>query len=1091
MKISIKILITSLLIGLFALSARAIVVFEDNFSYPDGTLTNSTWISGAGNTLGSGVSVSGDAAVIQETVNSQPRAYFTNGVAGSFVTNGVWSGTGVLNDYGTNLYYFGTNSGVAAIYFTYQLNVTSATNSYHAYLCDTNFTFVARIYASTNTATPGNYRIGIGTSTTLSAAKNGGGVATNIIQQDLSFGTTYTIVARYLPGVGLETVWVNPANEAASGSGAVANATFTPPLPNVTGLGLRSAGGTSSESGDMTLNSLVVGTAFADVVPASAGSNPPFFTQQPVSNTSLFDGNNFTNTVIVGGDPATFQWYMISNGVTSAISGATSTSLALNNVQTNQTGQYYVVAVNSAASVTSSIVNITIYPEPVPPTITSPVAPFSQTNTVGDTVAFSVTANGVPPPAYKWLFITTNNLNQAVTNAVTGSNASGTNTATLTITGITTNQAGAYYVLVTNVVGTNTSPLVTEFVNPVPVVNISALRTMVNSSYLPTNPVALFTATGIVTTPTNMTSSTTSLEFYMQDTTAAITVFWSGASPKTNLPPLGALVQVTAPLTNFDGLLEMQPVFTDSQNPVKILSTNNPLPAPQPVPFDQNIVNNPAEMFAMGSMYMVASNVTLQADPTVFEFENNEFITNNALVILSNSIVDLGFTNEVAETIDLFYSGEANYLGLTKPTGPITVYGVMGYFLSGGANGASPSGWELTPMLTTDFVSYINQTNVLSNLTRRGDMVTNTFTQSFLEPGETLTTYISIGDPEGGNVTLTPSFTGLPADATWSSLASGQTGTGVFTFNPTAADESSNYVVTLNVTSTSGNNFSYSFTVYVPTPDEQQTYVSEVFANPTTNPGSPAYNPLNRPAEASEANIPVNDQYIEIVNLSSDPETLNYGHLFWSLGNGSSTLHVFDNENSTGVIPPASAYIVYGGLASGADSLPQILGGYPNSSTGYIEPVNTGEALNLSTNGGVIALYNTNGYLVDRVVYPASALNTSFSRFPTVNDGLVPQEYISTNYVTPGLQYDGGSWNEPTKVPAGVTNVTIKIQGTNAIFNFTANTQQAYTLWGSGSLLNPFNVLYGQGPLPNVAGTTHAFTNVTSGPIHFYFITTQ
>jgi hypothetical protein len=1086
MKNTVKILTVALLLGLFTMSSRAFIIFQDNFNYPDGALNNITWVPGAGNTLGAGVSVISDTVQISEGVNSQPRAYFTNGLAGSVVNTGLWAGS-TLSYVGTNIYYFGTNTGVAALYFTYTLNVTSATNSYHAYFCDTNFVFVCRIYASTNTATPGNFRIGIGTSTTLAALTNSSGVATNIIQQDLSFGTPYTLVVRYLPNSGLQTVWINPANEAATGSGAVANALFTAPWPRVSGLGLRSANGLSSQSGIMSINNLVIGTTFADVVPASAGSNPPFFAIQPVANTNLFAGNNFTNNVLVGGDPSTLQWYSVTNGVTNAIPGATSSTLTLLNVQTNQSGSYYAVAVNSAASVTSSVVAVKIAAQPVPPAFISPVAPFSQTNTVGDLVSFSVTVSGVPPPALKWFLITTNNLNHPVTNAVTGSNNSGTNTATLTITGITNTEAGVYFVLATNLVGTNTSQLITEVVNPIPVVTVGALRTMVDVNFLPTNPVALFTATGIVTTPTNMTGSTTSSEFYMQDTTAGIAVFWSGAAP-SNLPPQGAMVQITAPLTNFDGLLEMQPVFTNSQTPVIILSKGNPMPAAQPLPLDPNIVNSPSKMFMLGSLYCVASNVTLQATPATFTSGANEFITNNAHAVLVDPMFGLAFTNDPGDTFDLFYNSGAAFLRTTKPTGPITVYGILGYFISGGASGASPAGWELTPMLTSDIVSYIHQTNVLNNLIRKGDQVTNTFTQSFLEPGETVTTKISIGDPEGGNVTLTPSFTGLPADANWSNLSSGASGTGVFTFSPTVADQGSNYVVNLQVNSTSGNNFNYSFTVYVPTPDEQKIYISEIFANPTTNTGSPAYNPLQRASESTEPSIPVNDQFIEIANLSSDTETLNFGHLFWSLGNGSSTIHVFNNGNSAGQIPPSSPYVVYGGLANGSDSLPTILGGPVG---GFIEPIGTGEALSLSTNGGVITLFNTNGFLVDRVVYPAGgALNTSFSRFPTLNDGLVPQQYISTNYTTAGLQYDGGLWTAPTKPIAAVSNLVINVQGgTNVILGFKATSSQAYTVWSSGNLLIPFNVSFGQGLL-NV-GVLNQFTNKLTGPAQFYYMTTQ
>jgi hypothetical protein len=274
--------------------------------------------------------------------------------------------------------------------------------------------------------------------------------------------------------------------------------------------------------------------------------------------------------------------------------------------------------------------------------------------------------------------------------------------------------------------------------------------------------------------------------------------------------------------------------------------------------------------------------------------------------------------------------------------------------------------------------------------------------------------------------------------------------------------------------------------VYVPTPDEQQVYLSEVFANPTTTTTSPAYNPLKRSSESTEPNIPVNDQYVELVNLSSDTVSLQN----WTLGNGSSTLHTFDQGNSLEAIAPSDAFVLYGGSSSantGGDSTPTILGGYPG---GYIEPENSGESLSLSTNGGVLALYDNSGYLVDRIVYPATPLNTSLSRFPTVNDVLVQQQYISTNYVTPGLQYDGGSWSSATKPITGVSNIVDSIQGrTNVILGFKVSSSQAYTIWNSSNLLAPFHVMYGQGLL--TVGQTNYFTNAMSGPVQFYYMSTQ
>ena len=88
----------------------------------------------------------------------------------------------------------------------------------------------------------------------------------------------------------------------------------------------------------------------------------------------------------------------------------------------------------------------------VAPTITTP--PASQTATAGDTVAFSVTAAGVPAPTYQWRY------NGGAIGGATG--------ATLTLAHVTTAQAGGYDVVVTNSAGTVTSAPATLTVNKAP-----------------------------------------------------------------------------------------------------------------------------------------------------------------------------------------------------------------------------------------------------------------------------------------------------------------------------------------------------------------------------------------------------------------------------------------------------------------------------------------------------------------------------------------------------------------------------------------------------------------------------------------------
>src|SRR5689334_12315634 len=103
---------------LAALTGHATIVFQDTFPYtPDGSiLSNATWVAGAGNTLNKGVTASGLNAVISGVSNSSPRAYFTNGLA-------AFTFPSATSNFNQTTYYFPSNAPVAALYFSYNINV--------------------------------------------------------------------------------------------------------------------------------------------------------------------------------------------------------------------------------------------------------------------------------------------------------------------------------------------------------------------------------------------------------------------------------------------------------------------------------------------------------------------------------------------------------------------------------------------------------------------------------------------------------------------------------------------------------------------------------------------------------------------------------------------------------------------------------------------------------------------------------------------------------------------------------------------------------------------------------------------------------
>jgi hypothetical protein len=1067
---------TAMMLCLLTFSARAGILFQENFDayaqgpLPTNNLAVSPWSGNSGTpatspttgivvvpdpTAASANALQVNAALTQDIIaNFATNAVyadvaFTN-VVGPFITNIV---VGVsTNIYGTSTNYFygfSPSNSVNAlyesmtIYVTTLPNVASGSQTYFTHFDTSSGSFKCRLFIVTNgiPALGGKFRIAI---------QNAGSAVTNTIPTDLNIGTAYTIVSRYVLSSGICTVWVSPNSETNANSATPLDAPST--APAMSAYSYRQNTG----EGVIDVDNLVIGTTFADVVPGSV--NPPVIVTQPQDSTTPFIGGTVSFTNLALGDPTiAYQWYYNTNILLTnnsfSVSGTTGRILTLTNLVVLQSGTYSCVSANPAGTNVTRFATLLVNSVPVPPAITN--QPTGLTLVVGDNATFTTVAGGSAPLAYQWKVD-----NGTVTNVVVGALFTGTNTPTLTITGVTTSLSGLkYFVTITNAFGSTNSAKALLTVNPPPVLTIAAFRAMVDNTYAPTNTTALYTIQGTVTTWTNMTTSSTSLEFYMQDNTGGIAVFWSGANP-TNLPPAGSIVRATGPMAAFNGLLEIEPVFTNTLTSVTVLGSTS-LPAAQPLPFDPNITGNMATMKALESMYFVASNVTLTAGATYVSGANEPITVNaNQTNTFANSTLTFTFTNLSGQTFTLFVGGSTDIPGKAKDAGPVTIYGILGYFTA--------NGFELTPSRFADIISYVHFTNILANA-RKGDLATNSYTENVVRSGETITTYVSITDAAGGSVTLTPTGT-LPTGASWNNVVNGLTATAVFQYTGSAADAGNNFPIQLAVSSTAGTSFIQTFNIYVPTAQEQQIAISEFLANPTTNPAAAFFNPLKRSTDT--IGISTNDQYIEIANQSGS----DMGPGNFTIDTGNPAKPVFNaNAGAGATVPSLGSLVAYGGNAGETPGVANA-----TLSSGLFLP---------TTGNGLLVLRNGNGNIIDRVVYAASDLSTngSLSRFPTINSAFVPQAYISTNLTTAGLQYDGGSWGSATKIPTGVTGVTITYVNGQAVFNFTANTSQASTLWDASDVSGPYSVIFGK-TFPSGTGT---FTNVNSATKQFYFITTQ
>jgi hypothetical protein len=146
----------------------------------------------------------------------------------------------------------------------------------------------------------------------------------------------------------------------------------------------------------------------------NAAGVPAFITGQPIS-ASLNQGVAFTNTVAAGGSaPLAYRWFYnavsnysgataVNNTLDGRILGATSVSLVFTNVLGSDAGFYFAVVTNNYASVTSSIVSLSVFTKP----IIGGQFPIPYTNLftlfAGANPSFSLTSiSGAAPLAFQW-----------------------------------------------------------------------------------------------------------------------------------------------------------------------------------------------------------------------------------------------------------------------------------------------------------------------------------------------------------------------------------------------------------------------------------------------------------------------------------------------------------------------------------------------------------------------------------------------------------------------------------------------------------------------------------------------------------------
>ena len=595
------------LVAAFALcagSTRAELLFGEGFDYPNGSITNvasDVWVHHSG---------TADLQIIDGKA-------FVDGTKSEDVNRAI-------------------SGDPQTAFAAFKLNLTSlpTASTYFAHFKDSGTqNFRARVFAVTNGALPGFFRIGV-------AAAAGSPNA--VFSQDLAMNQDYWVVVGWDRGSLLATLWINPTNE---GDPTVLSTDSTSDVPNVA-FAFRQAAG----QGQMFIDDLQVATTFAEAV-----TNTPVATSilvPPASITANVGDVKQLFAVATGSGTLNFEW---KKGATVVASGTN--VLSFPSIQEADAGSYTVTVSGANGTVTSTAVTVTVNVGITPPSIAS--QPSDANVTLGTTVNLSVAAVGSNPLSYQWYFNS---------NAISGEMFE-----TLPLGAIQASQAGFYHVEVSNEGGTAKSRVAQVSVRGPISTNIAYLRTLVDANYVASDTTNLYTVEGIVTTHANLTSAGNRL-FYIQDNEAGIAVFNGGG---TSLPAAGDRVRVTAPLVSFSGLLELSPSASNPNHLVEILSSGNPIPEAKVLTF--SLTNNLPAIEALEGSLVKVVNVSLPAGETTFATGNRTYV----------------MTNSAGETFALFSSTYVTTIaGQPIPASPLTITGVLGQFNSNTAQNPS-AGYQL------------------------------------------------------------------------------------------------------------------------------------------------------------------------------------------------------------------------------------------------------------------------------------------------------------------------------------------------------------------------------------------------------------
>ncbi len=369
-------------------------------------------------------------------------------------------------------------------------------------------------------------------------------------------------------------------------------------------------------------------------------------------------------------------------------------------------------------------------------------------------------------------------------------------------------------------------------------------------------------------------------------------------------------------------------------------------------------------------------------------------------------------------------------------------------------------------------------TNTLDQLVRPGDALTSTnLTEYALRPNEKLTIQAVIRDPSGRNVSVRAVDHALPSHVSWDiPQAVGPEVSATLSFVAEASDVGDAFEAQLEASNGDATN-RVTWKIYVPTAIEQQMVISEFLANPTANAASPHYNPLRRKTPSSSSRVGVEDEYVEIVNLS--PESVDLQD--WTLSDSAVIRHVFGGLD---FIQSSNAVVVYGGKQTGSE--PRLGPGI------FAAPASRGTSgLGLNNTRDSILLRNARGRLVSRVAYVSSLLktNASVTRSPDLDGPFFNHLAASGLHSSPGLGNDELIFGDGTSSGPPLKLIATFGAGFSIVLRWNVQTNRVYSVLRSASPAGPyeavatglqFDRIQGSFPDPDAAITPHRFYKIRS-----------